>query len=302
MTGRRHRDDEADPRPGGGSAGGHAARPPKAGCEERPQARAIRRCQLPWCHRAAKTRVIAGRARETRLAPRPSRRPVRNLLCGDVRAPPRLAEAHVRPFPSASPTPAAIRRFKPSNSRLSTSRGSDDPSCWKGTFSELELSIFRQRSQAALRLKAARGDLHTTVAIGYRRRADDRLEQDPDLRIRNALSLVFRKSRLSIRRCRGVELFQPQSAGGVGFLGKSGSLNPFPIWTSLKPQETSARYLYICDVPSPITSSSRATALMAGRVSDTNGWPVGLAGGRCAWHGHWIGGESPLRGALVAAS
>jgi len=42
----------------------------------------------------------------------------------------------------------------------------------KGTFSELELSIFRQRSQEALRLKAARGELYTTVAIGYRRSAD----------------------------------------------------------------------------------------------------------------------------------
>jgi excisionase family DNA binding protein len=65
----------------------------------------------------------------------------------------------------------------------------------KGTFSELELSTLRQRSQEALRLKAARGDLHTTVAIGYRRSADDRLEQDPDQRIREALSLVFRKFR-----------------------------------------------------------------------------------------------------------
>ena len=63
----------------------------------------------------------------------------------------------------------------------------------KETFSELELSIFRQRSQEALRLKAARGELYTTVAIGYRRSADDRLEQDPDRRIREALSLVFRK-------------------------------------------------------------------------------------------------------------
>ena len=63
----------------------------------------------------------------------------------------------------------------------------------KGTFSELELSILRQRSQEALRLKAARGDLHTTVAIGYQRGADDRLEQDPDRRVREALSLVFRK-------------------------------------------------------------------------------------------------------------
>src|SRR5271166_874589 len=63
----------------------------------------------------------------------------------------------------------------------------------KGTFSELELSMFRQRSREALRLKAARGALHMTVAIGYRRGANDRLEQDPDRRIREALALAFRK-------------------------------------------------------------------------------------------------------------
>ena len=63
----------------------------------------------------------------------------------------------------------------------------------KGTFSELELSMFRQRSREALRLKAARGDLYMTVAIGYRRGGNNRLEQDPDRRIREALSLVFRK-------------------------------------------------------------------------------------------------------------
>ena len=63
----------------------------------------------------------------------------------------------------------------------------------KGTFSELELSILRQRSQEALRLKAARGDLHTTVAVGYVRSADDRLELDPDKRVREALHLAFRK-------------------------------------------------------------------------------------------------------------
>ena len=59
----------------------------------------------------------------------------------------------------------------------------------KGTFSELELSILRQRSQEALRLKAARGDLHTTVAAGYVRSADDRLELDPDKRVREAIYL-----------------------------------------------------------------------------------------------------------------
>jgi excisionase family DNA binding protein len=63
----------------------------------------------------------------------------------------------------------------------------------KGTFSELELSILRQRSQEALRLKAARGDLHTSVAVGYVRSADDRLELDPDKRVRQALHLAFHK-------------------------------------------------------------------------------------------------------------
>lgn len=61
----------------------------------------------------------------------------------------------------------------------------------KGTMSEMELSLFRQRSVEALKLKAARGDLHTTVPIGYVRTVDNRVELDPDLRIREAISSVF---------------------------------------------------------------------------------------------------------------
>ncbi|MCK7529068.1 MAG: recombinase family protein [Ignavibacteriales bacterium] len=49
----------------------------------------------------------------------------------------------------------------------------------KGTLGEMELSTFRQRSQAALRAKAKRGELLSTVAIGYIRTSDDRPEQDP---------------------------------------------------------------------------------------------------------------------------
>jgi len=65
----------------------------------------------------------------------------------------------------------------------------------KGTISEMELTILRQRSQEALRQKAQRGELHTSVAIGYLRSLDDRLEKDADLRIQNALMLVFTKFR-----------------------------------------------------------------------------------------------------------
>jgi DNA invertase Pin-like site-specific DNA recombinase len=63
----------------------------------------------------------------------------------------------------------------------------------KGVFSELELSVIRQRSQEALRLKAARGELYTRVAIGYVRGIDDRLEMDLNKQICEALRFVFRK-------------------------------------------------------------------------------------------------------------
>ncbi|MBV9062523.1 MAG: recombinase family protein [Alphaproteobacteria bacterium] len=63
----------------------------------------------------------------------------------------------------------------------------------KGTFSELELSLLRQRSQEALRLKAARGELYKNVPIGYVRIENNKLEMDPDQRVREAIQLAFRK-------------------------------------------------------------------------------------------------------------
>jgi DNA invertase Pin-like site-specific DNA recombinase len=62
----------------------------------------------------------------------------------------------------------------------------------KGTMSEMELSLLRQRSLEALRQKARRGELFT-VAVGYRKARHDRIEIDPDLRVREAIALVFRK-------------------------------------------------------------------------------------------------------------
>jgi len=65
----------------------------------------------------------------------------------------------------------------------------------KGTMSEWELGVMRQRSLDALRLKAARGELYTTVPIGFLRTRDNRLELDPDQRIQQAIRLVFEQSR-----------------------------------------------------------------------------------------------------------
>jgi DNA invertase Pin-like site-specific DNA recombinase len=63
----------------------------------------------------------------------------------------------------------------------------------KGTMSELELSLFRQRSQEALKQKARRGALILGVAAGYVKVGRDRLEKNPDQRIQDALKLVFSK-------------------------------------------------------------------------------------------------------------
>ena len=63
----------------------------------------------------------------------------------------------------------------------------------KGTMSEMELSVFRQRSMEAMRQKARRGELHLTVAVGYVKTEDGGIEKDPDRRVQDGISLVFRK-------------------------------------------------------------------------------------------------------------
>lgn len=63
----------------------------------------------------------------------------------------------------------------------------------KGTMSEVELSMFRQRSQEAIRQMARRGEYYTRIAEGYVLGADGVLEKDPDEQVRRTLTLVFAK-------------------------------------------------------------------------------------------------------------
>jgi excisionase family DNA binding protein len=65
----------------------------------------------------------------------------------------------------------------------------------KGTISEMELSALRERCQAGLEQKARRGELFTLVPTGFVRGEGDRLEQDPDQRVREAIAVVFRRFR-----------------------------------------------------------------------------------------------------------
>jgi DNA invertase Pin-like site-specific DNA recombinase len=63
----------------------------------------------------------------------------------------------------------------------------------KGTISEMEVASFRERAHAALLQKAQRGALVRRVAIGYVKGPDDRMEKDPDVRVRTTIDLIFRK-------------------------------------------------------------------------------------------------------------
>lgn len=63
----------------------------------------------------------------------------------------------------------------------------------KGSLNEYELDILRLRSLEARREKARRGELVTVLPAGYVRTEDDHPVKDPDRRVQNALTQVFRK-------------------------------------------------------------------------------------------------------------
>ncbi|MFQ5792014.1 MAG: recombinase family protein, partial [Acidobacteriota bacterium] len=63
----------------------------------------------------------------------------------------------------------------------------------KGSMSEYELDLLRQRSLEARWAKARRGELVIQAPVGFRKTADQRLEKDPDLRVQHAIELIFTK-------------------------------------------------------------------------------------------------------------
>ncbi|HMB03854.1 MAG TPA: recombinase family protein, partial [Isosphaeraceae bacterium] len=65
----------------------------------------------------------------------------------------------------------------------------------KGTMSEMEAAMFRQRSQEAIRQMARRGEYYTRIPEGYVLRGAGRLEKDPDEQVRRVIELVFSKFR-----------------------------------------------------------------------------------------------------------
>jgi DNA invertase Pin-like site-specific DNA recombinase len=65
----------------------------------------------------------------------------------------------------------------------------------KGSISEFELGILRSRMLDAARSKARRGELRISVPLGYAWHREAGLGLDPDLRVREAVRLIFAKFR-----------------------------------------------------------------------------------------------------------
>ena len=63
----------------------------------------------------------------------------------------------------------------------------------KGTMSEFELSLFRQRARAAFEQKIQRGCALWEVPVGFVRTAQDGVEKCADRQVQQALAAVFRK-------------------------------------------------------------------------------------------------------------
>ncbi|MBI4880694.1 MAG: recombinase family protein [Planctomycetes bacterium] len=61
----------------------------------------------------------------------------------------------------------------------------------KGTVSELELSILRNRLRSAIEHKAARGELKMHLPPGYVHDGEGHIVPDPDQRVRDAIQLMF---------------------------------------------------------------------------------------------------------------
>lgn len=63
----------------------------------------------------------------------------------------------------------------------------------KGTFSEFEVNLFRQRSSEAIVQKAKRGELQIQISVGFCWAPSGKLEKYPDQRVQQVVQLVFRK-------------------------------------------------------------------------------------------------------------
>jgi DNA invertase Pin-like site-specific DNA recombinase len=105
----------------------------------------------------------------------------------------------------------------------------------KGTMSEFELNLFRQRSSEAIREKAGRGELRIPLPIGYCWTANGTIEKDPDQRVQQAVQLVFRKM-TELGSMRQVLIwFRQENVGLPTFpVGEANMVWKLPLYTNIR--------------------------------------------------------------------
>jgi DNA invertase Pin-like site-specific DNA recombinase len=151
----------------------------------------------------------------------------------------------------------------------------------KGTMSEWELGVLRQRSVEALRLKASRGELFTTVPIGFVRTRDDRVELDPDLRIQAAIRMIFQQLlalgslRQVLMWCRSEHITLP--AVEYGSFGRTVTWK-LPVYNTIHKLATNPIYAgaYVFGRTKTETRVSDGRASKRTTRRETADWPVFL--------------------------
>lgn len=150
----------------------------------------------------------------------------------------------------------------------------------KGTMSEMELSLFRQRSLEALKQKARRGELFLTVAVGFLKVRHDRIEKDPDRRVREAIGLVFTKF-TELQTVRQVHLWMrqervPLPSVGYGAEGRTVTWK-LPVYNTLHHMLTNPIYAgayAFGRTGSRITIESGRKRIVRGFRKDRSVWEV----------------------------
>jgi excisionase family DNA binding protein len=150
----------------------------------------------------------------------------------------------------------------------------------KGTMSEMELSLFRQRSLEALKQKARRGELFLTVAIGYLKTAHNRIEKDPDRRVQEAIKLAFAKF-AELQTVRQVHLWMrqerlPLPASEYGPEGRK-VVWKLPVYNTLRHMLTNPIYAgaYVFGrTGSRITIEAGRKRIVRGFRKDRDAWEV----------------------------
>ncbi len=141
--------------------------------------------------------------------------------------------------------------------------------------------MLRQRSVEALRLKASRGELFTTVPIGFVRTRDDRVELDPDLRIQAAIRMIFQQLlalgslRQVLMWCRSEHITLP--AVEYGSFGRTVTWK-LPVYNTIHKLATNPIYAgaYVFGRTKTETRVSGGRASKRTTRRETADWPVFL--------------------------